>query len=55
MASGKQTVSMSVCVWRVAMEDPGTLGDLMGDDGGVGRRWVVGVVSGDQTGDVFYR
>lgn len=27
-----------VCVWWAGMEDPGTLGDLMGDDGGVGRR-----------------
>jgi len=55
MTSGKQTVSMSMCLWRVAMEDPGTLRGLMGDDGGVGRRWTVGVVSGDQTGDVFCR
>ena len=38
MASGKQTEYECVCVWRAAMEDPGTLGDLMGDDGGMGRR-----------------
>lgn len=31
-------MSMSVCLWRVAMEDPGTLRGLMADDGGVGRR-----------------